>query len=229
MTSGYFARPGRLARLAAETGCPDVIGVGWLHPGWTDGRATHPGGQRMLLYGLGIAALLFVSAVVLGALHLRESRRRALAAIAMITLPQIESLRRECETVFRDRFGKTLSLGDFESSALLLSEYLDNSQLLKSAFARPDFYWYFILPVGAYIGELVRTHGKGTWRTSRGGGVEMSIDLDDGHATMYPFEKILKHLLMGSAGDIYAYLKSAATMEQVVSRIAPLHDPAGSP
>lgn len=128
-------------------------------------------------------------------------------------------MRDECARVFRERFGETLSMENLEESAQILSARLDNAETLKRAFAKPDFYWYFVLPVGSFIGELLRVHARGEWKASEDGGLEMKLSVCGGSATTYPFDKVLKHLAVGGKADIYAYLMSATRLEEMAGAL----------
>jgi hypothetical protein len=174
----------------------------------------------MFLYA--IAAIAAVVAVLLtwGILHLRHSHRVAMTAIQRLCVDEVPSLRDECEQVFLEKFGETLSLDDLERSARLLSDRLDDRESLKAAFARPAFYWYFVLPVGAYLGELLRVHAGGEWCASEEGGVEMRVPVAGGSATTYPFDKVLKQLTAGGRGDVHAYLMTAARLEEALADLS---------
>lgn len=176
----------------------------------------------MWLYIVGGVAILLAVAAVWGVLHLRQSQKTAYAAIAKVALSDIERLRNECEQVFKEKFAELLDLNDLEHSATLLSARLDNSESLKSAFAKEDFYWYFVLPVGAFIGELLRIHAGAEWKQSEEGGLEMSLPLTDGSAATFPFDKVMKQVTMGDKGDMYAYLNSAVQLEAVLAKSSPL-------
>jgi hypothetical protein len=169
------------------------------------------------ILGIGAAfALLFVVMLVWGVLHLRGSVRAAEQAIARVTLDRVEPLARECERVFRERFGETLVLADLEAAATCLSTRLDDLDAMKAAFAKDDLYWHVVLPVGAYVGELLRMHAGGRWRASAEGGLEMTIVAGEGEATTYPFDKVLKQATMGDKGDLVAYLMTAPKLGDVV-------------
>ncbi len=171
----------------------------------------------MLGYIIGTVATLLIIGLIWGVIHLRQSQRVAAEAIAGVGIDQIPALREECQRVFQQAFGQTLSLDRLESSAQLLSDRLDDVETLKRAFAKPGFYWYFVLPVGAYLGELMRAHAHGEWRQSDEGGVEMRVPVAGDFATTYPFDKVLKHASIGGKGDILAYLMSATRLDEVLA------------
>jgi len=164
---------------------------------------------------VGIPALIFVG----GVLHLRHSIRVAEAAIGEVVLADIPALREECLEVFRAALEENLDLDDFEGSAEILSGYLDRPESLKQAFAKDDFYWYFVLPVGAFIGELLRVHLNGAWRDSEMG-LELAIPIGDDHAETYPFHKVVKHVAAGDPGDVYAYFMTSRQLEKITDEIA---------
>ncbi len=180
-----------------------------------------------VLYILGGLALAFVAFLALGLLHMRHSSRVAERAIEGVTLEQVPALRDECIAVFRSAFGSTLDLEDFEGAALELSCRLDESESLKAAFAKDDFFWYFVLPVGAFLGELIRVHVNGTWRESELGGLERAVPGGDESAQTFPFHKVIKHVTIGDPGDVYAYLESSRQLDKVVERLASEDPPAG--
>ncbi len=168
-----------------------------------------------ILYGV---VGLVVVGFVWGLLHLRHSQKVAYERITQVTLADIDRLRKECEEGFQAHFAETLSLDDYETSARILSDRLDNFETLKKAFGREDFYWYFVLPVGAYIGELLRVHAKGTWKEAEGGGLKMEILVAGETATTHPFDKVMKQVTIGEKGDLYAYFVSAIGLEAIVEK-----------
>lgn len=111
----------------------------------------------------------------------------------------------------------TLDLQQLEASARILSDRIDQTSEIKGAFARDHLYWYFVLPVGAYIGELIRIHAGGVWEPDEQGGLKMTIalsDKPDDVATTYPFHKAIKQVTLGDKGDLYAFLLTAPTLRE---------------
>src|ERR1043166_4819938 len=95
----------------------------------------------------------FAVVMAWGFLHLRQSRRKALEEIRKIELRDIEPLARECVEVFRRKLGVQLDLDNCDAVAAKLDEAFRDPLKLKEAFARDDFYWYFVKPIGACLGE----------------------------------------------------------------------------
>ncbi len=170
---------------------------------------------------LGIVAALVaivVGAFVWGWLRLRRSMAEVRAAIAGVRLEDVPRLRDECEQLVRAKFSETLALDQLEASAGILARRIADGSL-KRVFARDDFWWYFVLPVGAYVGELLRVHAKGEWRRSDDdGGLEMVLPVRDGTATVFPFDKVLKQATTGEEGDLLAYLVTASQLERALER-----------
>ncbi len=166
----------------------------------------------MWMYILGAIVLGVAVVVVWGLLHLRHSQKVAYRAIDGVALGDIDRLHRECVQVFRDKFSESLDIDDLDGSARILSARLDNPESLKKAFAKDTFYWYFVLPVGAYLGELLRVHAGAQWKPSEQGGLEMTVPVAGDSATTYPFHKVMKQVTMGDHGDIYAYLKTSTQL-----------------
>lgn len=173
----------------------------------------------MIGYVVGAVVLVIIIGVVWGVLHLRRSQKVAYAAIAKVKLPEIDTLRQECERIFFEKFSERLDLNDIEKSAKLLSARLDNVESLKGAFAKEDFYWYFVLPVGAFLGELLRVHAGAEWKEGDdGAGPMMTMPVLGESATTYPFHKVMKQVTVGDKGDIYAYLKIAPGLEKAIAK-----------
>jgi len=160
---------------------------------------------------------LFVLAFLWGLLSLRRSVATAREAILKVGLADVDRLRAECEAVFRDVFSERLELSDLQGSARILSARLDEREKLKQAFLKPGFWWYYVLPVGAWLGELLRVHAKGQWKESSGGGLEMTLPLPGGEATTFPFDKVLKQGLSGDKGDLLAYIEAATRIDEVAA------------
>src|SRR4051812_26275875 len=108
--------------------------------------------------GLVVAVALFA---LWGVHRLRQAIRQAMSELVKVTVEDIPALAEECVGLFDAKFGKQLSLDDLEGTAWLLDEY-------KRAFARPGFKWYFVKPIGAFVGELLRRHFGGEWRKQQG-------------------------------------------------------------
>lgn len=157
-----------------------------------------------------------------GLFHLRHSIRVAEEAIRETTVDQIPALRDECVRVFGEAFGETLDLQDFEGSAEILSARLDHPESLKQPFAREACYWHFVLPVGAFVGELLRVHCNAVWREADdefSGGLEIAIPVGDDVAQTYPFQKVIKHVTSGDPGDVYAYFLSSKQLDKITEHL----------
>lgn len=169
---------------------------------------------------LGVVALVVI-VFVWGILHLRHSEKVALREIAQVRLEQIPALCQECISGFREHFEETLDLDEFETTAKTLSDRLDDSESLKKAFAKDAFYWYFVLPTGAFLGELLRSRVGGDWALAEedDGAPELHLRVGEEAVTTFPFDKIVKQVTIGDPGDIYAYLVSSTQLGRIVAQV----------
>ena len=167
-----------------------------------------------------LIVLLAVVAVIFtwGVLHLRHSQRRALEEIARVRPEDIPALAQECIERFRQHFDERLDLADYQGSAVTFGARLDQPETLKQQFARDDFYWYFVLPTGAFLGELLRTQLGGSWETTADGAPQLKLPVNGDEVTTFPFDKIIKHVTIGDPGDMYAFLQSALHLDEAVAR-----------
>ena len=160
-----------------------------------------------MLILLGVVALL-------GWVFIRITNRAKDAARAVFTVHEkdIPALVDECIRVSSEKLGVTFDLNDIDGSAESL-EYLLEPKLrtrMKTAFEIPDHAGRFVLPLGAFLGELVRAHVPGCrWMPRQGGGLAMDVPQGSSTLTMYPFDKVLKHSATGNVGGITAYIHVA--------------------
>jgi hypothetical protein len=166
----------------------------------------------LLYIGGGLVALLALL-LVWGFVHLSMSRRKAVAEILRIELAEIEPLAKECVAVFQKKLGIVLNPDDCEASAEKLDAALQDRAKLKDAFAKDGFYWYFVKPTGAYLGELLRRHAKHEWRKVPGQAPTMEVKLKGGSSEVFPFDKIIKQSTIGEPGDLIAYVELARHIE----------------
>jgi hypothetical protein len=158
---------------------------------------------------------LFVLFLLWGFLHIRQSKRQALDEVRRIEVADIGPLAQECTEVFQRKLGVRLDLNDSEDTAQKLDDAFRDPYKLKGAFAHDDFYWYFVKPVGACLGELLRRHARHEWRKQPGEAPFMEVVLKDGCSDVFPFEKVIKQVQVGDPGDLVAYVAFARTLEQV--------------
>lgn len=165
----------------------------------------------------GIVAVL-VGGFAWGVVRLRRGQSQAQEAIASVKIEEIAGLCEECVEGFKEHFGETLDLHAFEESAQTFSARLDNHESLKEPFSIDTFYWRFVLNTGAFLGEMLRVHAGGEWSYDDDGGAPvMKITVGEGKVTVFPFDKILKHVQIGDPGDMYAFLQTSLKLEEVVA------------
>lgn len=161
----------------------------------------------ILKIGLGVG-LAIVAFTIFGFWRLRQSIKQAEQEIAMTKCEEIPFLAEECLRTFKKKFQVQLDLNRFDESAEIVDSYIKQDRI-KKAFARDDFYWYFVKPVGAFIGELIRKHADAQWHESDGNGPSLTIRASEIEAATHPFAKVIKHVVHGDAGDLFAYLQIA--------------------
>jgi hypothetical protein len=162
--------------------------------------------------------LLAVGFLVWGFVRITKRTADAAAAIAAVEGHQIPALVEECIRVCDQKLGTGLDLNNFEGSAENLDFLLEPKQRMrtKAAFELPDHTGRFVLPLGAFIGELVRIHNPGSrWVPRKDGGLAMDISQGGTTLTMHPFDKVLKHAATGKEGELLSYLNVAAGKAQL--------------
>lgn len=165
-----------------------------------------------------LTGIIFVAVVIQMRLGIRVAER----AIERVRIDEVQSLSQECIAVFANAFDIRLDLDDFEESARALSGQMDQVDMLQKAFAKKDIEWYCVLPLGAFLGELLRVHANGSWRTAETGGLELLIPAGDESGRIRPFQRVLGHLTAaGAPGSIYADLDASRQLEKPDERPAP--------
>jgi hypothetical protein len=164
----------------------------------------------LLIFLAGLLAV--VAFLVWGFVRITRRAKDAAALLTKVEQRDIPALVNECIQVCRERLGTTLSVEDLENSVEALDYVLEPSQRkrMKTAFEIPGHPGRFVLPLGAFLGELVRKHSPGAqWIRRDGGGLAMEIPQGGATLTMHPFDKVLKHGATGAAGEILAYVNVA--------------------
>ena len=162
----------------------------------------------MLIYAIGSILVLFIILIAWGLVRIRNGNAQAVAAIRNVRLQDFPDLIIEGKEGLRRGYGIEIDLQNHEEAAKILDELFIDQAKLKNTFSKDDFYWYFVLPVGALIGEFIHIHAKGIWKESPEGPF-MDIPVPGGVATCHPFDKALKQNNQGQGGDLYAYLLSS--------------------
>jgi hypothetical protein len=169
-----------------------------------------------LYIGAGLVGL-FILFLVWDYRRLLTSRRQARAEITRVELGHIDALTAECVDIFKQKLGLVLDLSDVDDAAEKLdAAFLDRTKL-KNAFAKEGFYWYFVKPVGAALGEVLCRHAKYEWRKVPGQAPHLEIAIHDGTSEAHPFDKVIKQAVNAEAGDLAAYIEFARTVDQVMN------------
>ena len=167
-------------------------------------------------YVLGFVGL-FVAFLLFGLWFGRKFTKQAVAELEKVELADIPFLCEECVRTFQEKFGKNLSLDDFEGASQLLEDAFGRGEAMKRAFARQDFYYYFVKPVGAFLGELLRLHTGHQWRKDRPGSPYLVIEQGENSAECFPFEKVLRTAGARPRGELYAYLMAGKEIGKAVA------------
>lgn len=164
--------------------------------------------MHTVLYIVAVVVALFIIFFIWGVLRLRKGSAQANEAIRKVQIEDLPRLIAEGKAGLDRAYGVTIDFNDPEAAAKILDGLFTDQMKLKNAFEKNGFYWYFVLPVGALIGEFIRVHAKGVWKENPDG-LSMDIPVKDGAATCHPFDKVLKQVDQGEKGDLYAYLLSS--------------------
>jgi len=170
--------------------------------------------MQVLVYAVVAIVAFAVLIVVWGLLRIRKGNAQASEAIRKVRIDEIDGLVAEGKAGLAKAYGIEIDLADREAAARVLDALFADQTKLKSAFEWDGFYWRFVLPVGALIGEYIRIHGNGVWRQDPAG-LAMEFPAKDGTVTCYPFDKVLKQVNSGDKGDIYAYLVAFSTLSSL--------------
>ncbi len=165
-------------------------------------------GDADMLLSISIAVMALVGVTLLwGLVRLRKGNAQASAAIRKVQLEDLPALVDEGRKGLARAYGITIDFADREAAAWILDRLFADQLKLKDTFAKEGFYWRFVLPVGALVGEFICVHAHGVWKQGPDG-VFMDIPLKNGVATCNPFDKTLK-LVNGycAKGDLYAFLQ----------------------
>jgi hypothetical protein len=149
-----------------------------------------------------------------GVARLRRKNAEVTSLLRRLKIGDVNHLMGEAKERLLKCYGLTIDLKDREAAAKALSGLFDDKAKLESAFAKKKTSWYFVFPVGAMVGEYIRIHANGIWK-SDADGLYMEIPIKDGTATCYPFDKVLKQYNQGERGDLYAFLISSTELSSL--------------
>lgn len=159
------------------------------------------------IYIIGGVLVLLVGFCILS---VRGSKRGIRDAIKNITGEDIERFVEECVVVFRKEFGVALSLEDLEGGVSSLDVHIKK---VESAFKRDNFVWYFVLPVGAFWGELMIEHLDAEWQRKAEGGLSVLIHRGDDVQRIDPFEMVMQQAYASQGAAFSDFFECAAENE----------------
>jgi len=173
--------------------------------------------MNWLLY-IVIGVVFVIGFLAWGFFHITKRTKDAAATLEHVEEHQIATLVDECVRVCDQKLGTGLDLSNFDGSAENLDFLLEPKQRTrtKAAFELPDHTGHFVLPLGAFVGELVRKHNPGArWVPRKKGGLAMEIPQGGETLTMHPFDKVLKHAATGKEGELLTYINVAVGKKQL--------------
>jgi hypothetical protein len=168
----------------------------------------------------GLLLIAVLVAISMYAYH-RRCVGKATEAIAQIQLTDVAPLANECVEVFAGKLGVHLDVANWEDSSHKLDDACRSVFKLMQAFPQKELVWYFVKPLGAYLGELLRTHARHEWIKEEGRPPTMKALLKDVESTVSPFDKVIKHAAIGSPGDLHAYVAFAVIAARSAERTSP--------
>lgn len=167
-----------------------------------------------------LAAIAVVAAFFAwGFARLRRNSERIHAAFLSTRIDDIPALAARCSVVFQRDLGVALDAADPMAAARHLDQAILSGRA-QVAFARPDLEWAYALHVGAWLGELVRSHTGGRWLAANDGAPVLQIGEPQRDLKTFPFEKVLKHRFQGDPGDLIAYVMVSLKGPDVLAEAA---------
>jgi hypothetical protein len=178
----------------------------------------------LLIIGLVLLSLI-VAGIVWGFKRIKKRQADVDSLILSVSIEQVPELAQECVSVFSEKLGKTLTSDNSEAAALILDEALSARDQMNSiaAFERPDHWGWFVLPMGAFLGELIKRHANARWIPAEGGGLAMEIGEGQDTITIHPFDKINKQRWNGDKGDLLAYVKISINGPSFMQGVIPMN------
>ena len=142
--------------------------------------------------------------------------RRATALVKTVKVEDVPFLAEECVRTFREKLDETLDFGDVEATGRTLDELLRTDSLV-AAFCQRDFHWYFLKPVGAFVGESIRRKYGGEWHRQEGRAPMLVLKSPTGITIeTHPFEKVLQYCASNRSetGVFVAYMGAAGAISR---------------
>jgi hypothetical protein len=161
-----------------------------------------------LLLLLGSALLLAV--VGWGSWLLRRNVTRSLVRLAAVDPETIPALAEECRATVRERLRVDLDpQSPLESAAALDGLVLEGR--LRPLFRVPGYEMRYAECVGAFLGEMVRSHASAEWRADPIS-PKLVVFRPGGAVEAHPFLKAVRHHTHGRPGELRAWV--AALVEE---------------
>ena len=160
---------------------------------------------------LGVVAVL-VAMLVLSTVWERRKTKRE---FRKLKIDDIQPLIQECIRTFKEKLGLELDLNDLDSCTVTLEDKV-NTDALREAFAKKGLNWYFALPVGAFVGELILRHRKAGWQEEEDGSLSIWIQDGQDEKTIRPFEMVLEQAFTKKGTVFTSFFTNIFPLEKTV-------------
>lgn len=184
---------------------------------------------KWIVGGIAILFALFLYRIVTGIRRSLKLGNDQLAAALLELKPEdLPRLVRECQEFFRSAIAADLDPANWQDAAMTMDDALKDRQKCQKilrALSREEVAYYWVLPMGAFLGQLLERHANAQWKFDAGAPPFMEISAGGGEMTIWPFDKVRKHIWEGDAGDLVAYVHTNVNLEQMVAQLEQLEDP----
>ena len=160
---------------------------------------------------LGVVAVL-VAMLVLSTVWERRKTKRE---FRKLKIDDIQPLIQECIRTFKEKLGLELDLNDLDSCTVTLDDKV-NTDALREAFAKKGLNWYFALPVGAFVGELILRHRKAGWQEEEDGSLSIWIQDGQEEKTIRPFEMVMEQAFTKKGTVFTSFFTNIFPLEETV-------------
>lgn len=152
--------------------------------------------------------------------HAREQEELA-QTLARLGPEAFPALAEECREGCRRLFDVDLDPERWEETAQLLDDFLrhaDKRKMLIHGFSRPDSPHYWVLLFGAFLGDMLRRHTHGHWKSEEGASPAFEIETGGGPMTAFPFLMVQKHSWEGDSGDLVSFIHMLVRLDRLAAK-----------
>lgn len=178
---------------------------------------------KWIVGGVVLLFVFFVYRIVSGIRRsLKLGNEQLASALAELKSEDLPRLIQECQEFFRSAMGANLDPTNWQDAAMTMDDALkdpEKRQKILRGFNRDDVSYYWVLPVGAFLGHLLERHANGQWKFDVEAAPFIEIRAGGGEMTTWPFDKVQKHFWEGDAGDLVAYVNTNVNLDQMVAQL----------